>query len=44
MAGLLLSCRGIIPGIEYVNTLADHTDKAELNTPVEASKKQLQGL
>ena len=43
MAGLLLSCRGIIPGIEYVNTLADHTDKAELNTLVEASKKQYKG-
>ena len=43
MAGLLLSCRGIIPGIEYVNTLADHTDKAELNTLVEASKKHYKG-
>jgi len=43
MAGLLLSCRGIIPGIEYVNTLADHADKAELNTLVEASKKQYKG-
>ena len=43
MAGLLLSCRGIIPGIEYVNTLADHTDKAELNTLVEARKKQYKG-
>jgi len=43
MAGLLLSCRGIIPGIEYVNTLADHTDKAELNNLVEASKKQYKG-
>ena len=43
MAGLLLSCRGIIPGIEYVNTLADLTDKAELNTLVEASKKQYKG-
>lgn len=43
MAGLLLSCRGIIPGIEYVNSLADHTDKDELNKLVEASKKQYKG-
>ena len=43
MAGLLLSCRGIIPGIEYVNTLADHSDKDELNKLVEASKKQYKG-
>lgn len=43
MAGLLLSCRGIIPGIEYVNTLGDHEDKAELNKLVEASKKQYKG-
>lgn len=43
MAGLLLSCRGIIPGIEYVNSLQDHSDKAELNKLVEASKKQYKG-
>lgn len=43
MAGLLLSCRGIIPGIEYVNGLESHTDKAELNKLVEASKKQYKG-
>jgi D-3-phosphoglycerate dehydrogenase len=43
MAGLLLSCRGIIPGIEYVNSLHDHNDKAELNKLVEASKKQYKG-
>ncbi len=43
MAGLLLSCRGIIPGIEYVNTLGDYEDKAELNKLVEASKKQYKG-
>ncbi len=43
MAGLLLSCRGIIPGIEYVNTLGDHSDKGELNKLVEASKKQYKG-
>jgi D-3-phosphoglycerate dehydrogenase len=43
MAGLLLSCRGIIQGIEYVNGLGDHSDKAELNKLVEASKKQYKG-
>lgn len=43
MAGLLLSCRGIIPGIEYVNSLESHEDKAELNNLVEASKKQYKG-
>ncbi|MDA0977936.1 MAG: 3-phosphoglycerate dehydrogenase family protein, partial [Proteobacteria bacterium] len=43
MAGLLLSCRGIIPGIEYVNGLGSYTDKDELNKLVEASKKQYKG-
>ena len=43
MLGLLLSCRGIIPGIEYVNTLGEHSDKAELNKLVESSKKQYKG-
>ncbi|MBT5685989.1 MAG: phosphoglycerate dehydrogenase [Gammaproteobacteria bacterium] len=43
MVGLLLSCRGIIPGIEYVNSLGEHSDKAELNKLVESSKKQYKG-
>ena len=43
MAGLLLSRRGIIPGIEYVNSLAGITDKPELNKTVEAAKKQFKG-
>ena len=43
MAGLLLSRRGIIPGIEYVNSLAGSADKAELNKTVEAAKKQFKG-
>ena len=43
MLGLLLSCRGIIPGIEYVNSLGEHSDKAELNKLVESSKKQYKG-
>ncbi len=40
MAGLLLSRRGIIQGMDYVNTLSEHKDKAELNKLVEAGKKQ----
>ena len=43
MAGLLLSCRGILPGIEYVNTLAGHADRAELNRLVESGKKNYKG-
>jgi D-3-phosphoglycerate dehydrogenase / 2-oxoglutarate reductase len=43
MAGLLLSCRGIIPGIEYVNSLREYSDKAELNKLVENSKKEYKG-
>lgn len=43
MAGLLLSCRGIVQGIEYVDSLKDYSDKAELNKLVEASKKHYKG-
>lgn len=43
MAGLVLSRRGIIPGIEYVNSLADKADNAELNELVEAAKKKYKG-
>lgn len=43
MAALLLSQRGIIQGMEYVNTLGHIEDKAELNKLVEASKKQYKG-
>ena len=43
MAGLLLSCRGIIPGIEYVNNLDSSQDKAALNQLVESSKKEYKG-
>jgi D-3-phosphoglycerate dehydrogenase len=43
MVGLLLSCRGIIPGIEYVNSLGEYRDKAELNKLVESSKKKYKG-
>jgi D-3-phosphoglycerate dehydrogenase len=43
MVGLLLSCRGIIPGIKYVNSLGEYSDKAQLNKLVESSKKQYKG-
>lgn len=43
IVGLLLSCRGIIPGIKYVNSLGEYSDKAELNKLVESSKKQYKG-
>ncbi len=43
MAGLLLSRRGIIQGIDYVNSLTDHQEKSELNKLVEASKKKYKG-
>jgi len=42
MAGLLLSRRGIVPGVEYVRGLTA-TDKAELNSLVQAGKKQFKG-
>ena len=43
MAGLLMSRRGIIQGIEYVNSLAGEKDKAEMNRLVEANKKTYAG-
>jgi D-3-phosphoglycerate dehydrogenase len=43
MAGLLLSCRGIVQGIDYVNHLSADQDKATLNKDVEAAKKQFKG-
>lgn len=47
MAGLLLSQRGIIQGINYVNSLSEYKDKPELNKEldklVEASKKKYKG-
>jgi len=43
MAGLLLSSRGILAGIEYVKTLEGHNDKEELNKLVEANKKNFKG-
>jgi D-3-phosphoglycerate dehydrogenase len=43
MAGLLLSRRGIVQGIDYVNQLSAEQDKATLNKEVEAAKKQFKG-
>lgn len=43
MVGMLLSCRGIIPGIEYVRSLDKVNDKAELNKLVESQKKKFKG-
>ncbi len=42
-AGLLLGSRGIVEGIEYVNTLGHMTDKAEMNKTLEAHKKEFKG-
>ena len=43
LVGLLLSCRGIVSGIDYVTTLRDEEDKTELNKLVEANKKLYKG-
>ncbi|MEE4659967.1 MAG: phosphoglycerate dehydrogenase [Halieaceae bacterium] len=42
-AGLLLGSRGILQGIQYVNTLSNISDEAELNRLLEAQKKQFKG-
>jgi D-3-phosphoglycerate dehydrogenase len=42
-AALLLGSRGIVEGINYVHTLKDMTDEAELNRTLEAQKKQFKG-
>ena len=43
MAALLLSARDIIGGIDYVRNLTDISDERELNTIVEANKKDYGG-
>jgi D-3-phosphoglycerate dehydrogenase len=43
VAGMLLSRRGIVQGIDYVSGLSEVADKANLNTQVEASKKSFKG-
>lgn len=42
-AGLLLGSRGVIEGIQYVQTLGDMQDDAALNKLLEAQKKQFKG-
>jgi D-3-phosphoglycerate dehydrogenase len=42
-AALLLGSRGIVEGINYVDTLKGMTDEAELNRTLEAQKKQFKG-
>lgn len=41
--GLLLGSRGIVAGIDYVRTLGDIQDSAELNRTLEANKKRFKG-
>ncbi len=41
--GLLLGSRGVIEGIDYVHTLKDVADGAELNKTLEAQKKLFKG-
>ena len=43
MAGLLLSQRGIVQGIDYVYQLDANQEKSDLNAQVEAAKKQFKG-
>jgi D-3-phosphoglycerate dehydrogenase len=43
MAALLLSSRGIIDGIAFVNSLKGETDSAVLNKLVESEKKRFKG-
>jgi D-3-phosphoglycerate dehydrogenase len=41
--GLLLGSRGVVEGINYVQTLGDMQDEVELNKTLEAQKKQFKG-
>lgn len=43
IAGLLLSSRGILEGRDYVNTLGDMDDAAEMSQLLEKQKKQFAG-
>ncbi|MFP6837418.1 MAG: phosphoglycerate dehydrogenase [Pseudomonadales bacterium] len=43
LAALLISSRDVIGGIEFVGSLANITDEAELNRLVEAEKKRFKG-
>lgn len=43
LSGMLLASRGIIPGLNYINTLKHITDPTELNAMLEAEKKRFAG-
>ena len=43
LAGMLLSQRGIVEGMAYVESLDGATDKAAMNQQVEAAKKKFKG-
>ena len=43
IAALCLGSRGIFPGIQYVDTLKNMTDKAEMNVILEKEKKNYKG-
>jgi D-3-phosphoglycerate dehydrogenase len=43
LAGLLISARDVVGGIQYVQGLGGITDEAELNALVEAEKKRFKG-
>lgn len=43
LAAMLLSARGIVPGIEFARALAEGGDEAELSSRVEAEKKRFKG-
>ena len=43
LAALFISSRDVVGGVDFVSTLADVTDAAELNALVEAEKKRFKG-
>lgn len=43
LSALTLGSRGIVPGMAYVDTLAEMTDAAEMNTLLEKEKKRFKG-
>ena len=43
LVALLIAARDVVGGIQYVSTLADVKDEAELNRLVEAEKKRFKG-
>ncbi|MEI6547094.1 MAG: 3-phosphoglycerate dehydrogenase, partial [Burkholderiales bacterium] len=44
LAGMLLSARGILPGIDYVNSLGAMTDAGEMSTLLETEKARFAGF